>query len=220
MRLHLIRHGQTPSNLIHALDTDEPGPALTAEGERQAAAVGAAFAGRPLDLVYASPLTRTRQTAAAIAEPHGLEVHIRAGLREILAGELEMRTDDESVTRYLGTMVRWAAGDLDLVLPGGESGQATLDRFDQVVSEVAATGAQEVALVSHGAMIRFWAMVRADNLDASTAADRWLDNTGVVSLIGAPGGWQVTQWQDELVAHTSATPGDGPGGQPAPQPVR
>lgn len=211
MRLHLIRHGQTPSNLIGALDTGDPGPGLTGEGERQAAAVGAMFADRPLDAVYASPLTRARQTAAAIARPHGLEVLIRPGLREILAGDLEMRTDRESVTRYLGTMVAWAAGDLDEVMPGGESGRATLDRFDAVVAEVATTGAQEVALVSHGAMLRFWAVLRGKNLDPGTAADRWLDNTGVVSLVGEPGAWQVTRWQEELIAHTAP---DGPTAEP------
>lgn len=213
MHLHLIRHGQTPSNLIHALDTGDPGPALTPEGERQATAVGALLADRPLDRVYASQLTRARQTAAAVAGPHGLDVLVREGLREILAGDLEMRTDEASVLRYLGTMVDWAAGDLHAVMPGGESGRATLDRFDRVVEEVAETGAEQVALVSHGAMIRFWAVVRADNLDSSTAAERWLDNTGVVSLVGEPGAWQVTQWQDELVPHRATARGDGPGGR-------
>lgn len=214
MRLHLIRHGQTPSNLIGALDTGDPGPALTSEGERQAAAVGAVFADQRLDAVYASQLTRARQTAAAVAQPHGLEVLIRPGLREILAGDLEMRTDRDSVTRYLGTMVAWAAGDLDAVMPGGESGHQTLARFDEVVAEVATTGAQEVALVSHGAMLRFWAVLRGENLDPDTAADRWLDNTGVVSLVGEPGAWQVTRWQEELIPHT--TPG-GPTAEPLPR---
>ncbi|WP_263118855.1 histidine phosphatase family protein [Cellulomonas sp. RIT-PI-Y] len=216
MQLHLIRHGQTPSNLTHALDTAAPGAPLTAEGERQAAAVGRVFAGRPLQAVYASHLTRAQQTAAEVAAPHGLEVLTRHDLREILAGDLEMRTDEPSVERYLGTMVAWAAGDLDRVMPGGESGHDTLARYDRVVAEVVATGVREAALVSHGAIIRFWAVLRGTNLDPTSAADRWLDNTGVVSLVGEPGDWQVTQWQDEVVAHRSATPGDGPGGQPLP----
>lgn len=214
MLLHLIRHGETSSNLSHALDTGEPGAVLTPEGERQAQAVGQVFATRPVSAVYASHLTRAQQTAAVVAAPHGLEVGTRQGLREVLAGDLEMRTDEASVRQYLGTMVAWAAGDLDVELPGGESGRATLARFDAVVEEVAATGAEEVVLVSHGAMIRLWACVRGANLDPTSAGARWLDNTGVVTLTGNPGAWLVTQWQDELIPHDNPTPGDGPAGRP------
>lgn len=220
VRLHLVRHGQTPSNLVHALDTAAPGAPLTAEGERQARAVGRALAAEPLDAVYASTLDRARATAAEVARPHGLDVRVREGLREVLAGDLEMRRDEGSVHRYLSTMVAWASGDLDAAMPGGESGRATLDRFDAVVAELLGTGAETVAAVSHGAMIRLWALTRAGNLDAATAG-RWaLDNTGVVTLeTGGPTGWYATRWQDQVVPHAEpAAParGDGPGGEPLP----
>ncbi len=169
MQLHLIRHGQTSSNLSRALDTGSPGAALTPEGERQARAVGAALSGRPLDAVLASHLDRARATAAEVARPHGLDVLVRDGLREVLAGDLEMRTDQTSVERYIGTMVAWATGDLEAVMPGGESGRATLDRFDAVVDEILDLGADEVAVVSHGAMIRLWAVSRAINLADESA---------------------------------------------------
>jgi probable phosphoglycerate mutase len=217
MRLHLVRHGQTPSNLISALDTAVPGAPLTAEGERQARAVGRVLAAEPLDAVYASTLDRARATAAEVARPHGLEVQVRDGLREVLAGDLEMRTDPSSVHRYLGTMVAWATGDLDAVMPGGESGRATLDRFDAVVDELLASGAGTVAVVSHGAMIRLWSLARAANLDPATAGRRSLDNTGVVTLESdGPAGWYATRWQDEVVPHTTPAGGDGPGGEPLP----
>jgi probable phosphoglycerate mutase len=219
VRLHLVRHGQTFSNLASALDTGAPGAALTPEGERQARAVGAALADRPLGQVLASGLDRARATAAEVARPHGLDVLVRDGLREVLAGDLEMRTDPESVQRYLGTMAAWASGDLAAVMPGGESGRQTLDRFDAVVAEILALGSDEVAVVSHGAMIRLWSATRAVNLTGAAARDRWLDNTGVVTLEHDPGadvrdGWVVTHWQDEAVPHPSSVPGDGPGGRP------
>lgn len=217
VRLHLVRHGQTPSNLVHALDTAAPGAPLTPEGERQARAVGQALAAEPLGAVFASTLDRARSTAAEVARPHGLEVQVREGLREVLAGDLEMRTDDESVHRYLSTMVAWASGDLGAAMPGGESGQETLDRFDAVVDELLGTGAGTVAVVSHGAMIRLWTLTRAGNLDAATSG-RWpLDNTGVVTLeSGGPTGWYATRWQDEVVPHAAPAGGDGPGGEPLP----
>lgn len=212
MRLHLVRHGQTGSNVRSALDTAAPGAPLTEEGRRQARAVGAALAAEPLDAVYASTLDRARATAAEVARPHGLEVVVRDGLREVPAGDLEMRTDRAAIEQYLGTMLRWARGDLDVPMPGGESGRAALDRFDAVVAEMLASGAGTVAAVSHGAMIRLWAISRAANLDPHAA--RELENTGVVTLEGGDGGWVVTRWQDELVPHATPAGGDGPGGEP------
>lgn len=220
MRLHLVRHGQTGSNLVSALDTAAPGAPLTAEGERQARAVGDAFAAEPLEAVYASHLDRARATAAAVARPHGLEVQVREGLREVAAGDLEMRTDPASVEQYLRTMLAWAGGDLSARMPGGETGRATLDRFEAVVEEIRAGGASTVAAVSHGAVIRLWAITRAANLDTGVAAVRVLDNTGVVTLeSGGPTGWYATRWQDELVPHAPHADGDGPGGEPLARPA-
>jgi probable phosphoglycerate mutase len=217
MRLHLVRHGQTPSNLISALDTAAPGAPLTEEGRRQAQAVGQVLATEPLDAVYASTLDRARATAAEVARPHGLEVQVRDGLREVLAGDLEMRTDPASVQRYLGTMVAWASGDLAAQMPGGESGRATLDRFDAVVDELRSSGAGTVAVVSHGAMIRLWSLTRAANLDPATDGRRSLDNTGVVTLESdGASGWYATRWHDEVVPHAARAGGDGPGGEPLP----
>jgi len=48
----------------------------------------------PIEAIYASTLVSTQQTAAPLAAAHGLDVRVRAGLREVSAGELEMRFDD------------------------------------------------------------------------------------------------------------------------------
>lgn len=167
--------------------------------------------------MYASHLDRARATAAAVARPHGLDVEVREGLREVAAGDLEMRTDPESVEQYLRTMIAWASGDLSVRMPGGETGRDTLDRFDAVVAEMLGSGASTVAAVSHGAVIRLWAITRAANLHTGVAAVRVLDNTGVVTLeSGGPSGWFATRWQDEVVPHASPVGGDGPGGTPLP----
>ena len=46
MRLLLIRHGQTPNNILGALDTGRPGAGLTELGREQARAIPAALAAR------------------------------------------------------------------------------------------------------------------------------------------------------------------------------
>lgn len=213
MRLLLIRHGQTPSNVKYLLDTAVPGPGLTELGERQAAALVEALAGEEIDALYASTLTRTQLTAAPLAGARGLDVQVRDGIREVAAGDLEMRGDPAAAHVYMTTLFAWAAGETELRMPGGENGVEALGRFDTVVAEATGSGAGTVAMVSHGAVIRMWAAARADNVDVAFAAEHRLDNTGVVVLEGSPtDGWKAVSWAGAVVAE--AGPGEsGPAGE-------
>lgn len=215
MRLLLIRHGQTPSNLKRLLDTAEPGPELTPLGQQQAAALPAALAGEEIGALYASTLLRTQLTAAPLATRTGLEVRVREGIRELSAGDMEMRGDALAVETYLSTVFAWPAGDTGLRMPGGENGVEALRRFDAVVEEAAGTGAQTVAMVSHGAAIRMWAAARAENIDVGFASAHELQNTGVVILTGAPGeGWLVQEWAGRSVGPDGSAPeASGPAGE-------
>ena len=58
-------------------------PPLSALGERQAAAVGAALGRESVDVVLCSDLRRAAQTAEEVAAPHGLEPIPYAELREV-----------------------------------------------------------------------------------------------------------------------------------------
>ena len=89
MRLLLIRHGQTPGNVLGQLDTAHPGPGLTELGERQAEALARVPGERADPALYASTLIRTQITAAPLARVHGLETEVLEGLQEIEAGSLE-----------------------------------------------------------------------------------------------------------------------------------
>ncbi|WP_155057416.1 histidine phosphatase family protein [Streptomyces blattellae] len=216
MRLLLIRHGQTPSNVDFLLDTAVPGPGLTALGERQAALLPEALADEDIEALYVSTLVRTRLTAAPLAAARGLDMIVRDGIRELAAGDLEMLPGDgERGRAYMETVFAWAAGDLSLRIPGGESGTEAFARYDAVVAEAADSGAGTVAMVSHGAAIRMWTAARADNVDVPFAAAHPLDNTGVVVLEGSPAdGWKALSWAGAVVAATGPGTRGGPTGQP------
>lgn len=197
MRLLLIRHGQTTSNVVHALDTAEPGADLTELGRAQAAAVPGALAGRPVDMIFVSTLVRTQQTAVPLAQERGLQPVVRGGVREVSAGDYEMRSDEDALRDYVDIVFSWPE-HMDRGLPGGETGEQAVSRFDQVVAEAADSGAQNVVIFSHGAIIRAYAAMRAHNVDAEFAATRWLRNTGMVVLEGAPGAdWEMTEWVED-----------------------
>jgi len=218
MRLILVRHGQTPSNVLGALDTAVPGPGLTELGHEQAEAVPAALAGYRIDELYASVQRRAQLTAAPLARARGLEVIVRDGLREIEAGELEMKTDWDSLVAYHETSFAWAAGDLDRRMPGGEDGHEVLGRFDAVVEQAVARGDESAAFVAHGQIIRTWTAARARNVTIDFAASNPLHNTGVVVLDGHPdSGWIASTWSGVAVGGVTVDEGTeatGPGGEP------
>jgi len=205
MRLLLIRHGQTPGNVLGQLDTAHPGPGLTELGERQAAALARSLANEQINFLYASTLIRTQITATPLAAVRGLQIEVLEGLREIEAGSLEKLTDKESHLRYLGTVFGWADGELHRRMPGGPSGHDFFERYDASIARIAATAAASgdagtVAVVSHGAAIRVWTGLRATNMEAGFAARHALANTGIVALEGDPdAGWRLIHWDDSPV---------------------
>lgn len=78
----LVRHGEQAfrSNIPLGEAYDAP---LSEMGQRQAEALGERLASQRIDAVYASTMRRARDTAAAVARHHGLEVETREDLREI-----------------------------------------------------------------------------------------------------------------------------------------
>lgn len=202
MRLLLIRHGQTPSNVDGALDTARPGAGLTALGHAQAAAIPQVLDDERIDAVYASVLTRTQLTGGPLAAARSLDIHVREGLEEISAGDFEMHTDGDAVQGYVEGGWRWANGDLDYAISGGESGHDFFRRYDAAIDEIAEAHTA-AAVVSHGAAIRVWASCRAVNLASETAVQRRLQNTGMCVLEGDPdSGWVLQRWHEEPLGGT------------------
>lgn len=216
MRVFLLRHGQTPSNVAGLLDTGPPGPALTPLGERQAAALPGAFADRPVDALVVSNLERTRLTAAPLARSSGLDPMVLEGFREVEAGDLEMSGDREDHHTYLATVFAWARGDLERRVPGGPDGHSFLGRFDRSLAEIASRGWDDVAVVSHGAAIRSWASARVRGADLEMIERTPLANTGLVAIEGDPdAGWHLVDWSSRPLggAHLITPVEDDPTGE-------
>src|SRR5437870_4887855 len=93
-RVYLVRHGATElsaeDRFAGAIDV-----LLSDGGRDQARRLGARLANENIAVAWASPMTRTMDTARLIAEPHSIEVRPHDGLREIAHGRWEGRTRDE-----------------------------------------------------------------------------------------------------------------------------
>ncbi|MGI5122728.1 histidine phosphatase family protein [Marinactinospora thermotolerans] len=216
MRLSILRHGQTPSNVIGLLDTAAPGPGLTPLGERQAEAVPAVLRDRRIDAIVVSSLVRTRLTAAPLAGELGLEPVVLEGVREVEAGDLEMAGDPAAHQTYLDTVFAWARGHVERRMPGGFDGRAFLGRFDHAMEQIAAHGWDEVVVVSHGAAIRSWASARVAGVDVAEVERTPLANTGMVEIEGDPAsGWRLLDWTSGPVGgvHLTALRENDPTGE-------
>ena len=84
--LVLVRHAVTEQT-GPLLTGRTPGVDLSEDGRRQAEALAERLADLPVAAVYASPIERTAQTAAAVAERHAVEVHALPGALEADYGE-------------------------------------------------------------------------------------------------------------------------------------
>jgi broad specificity phosphatase PhoE len=209
VRLILLRHGQTQSNIDHLIDTAVPGPFLTELGVAEAAAVPDALADQRIDAIYVSTQHRSQQTGAPVSAARGMTPNIRDGIREISAGDYDGETDRDIVAKFVAIEAAWVAGQLDLRMPGADTGREVIDRFNEVVTEAFDAGHETVLFVSHGSMIRTWAAYSAKNIAPDFVPKNPLHNTGMIVLEGNPSqGWDVVTWVDEAIGGAAV---DDPG---------
>jgi broad specificity phosphatase PhoE len=197
-RLVLLRHAQSYGNVERRLDTLPPGSGLTPAGRDQARAF-ARSSRRPAMLTY-SVAARAAETAAVISGLLDVPAREVAGIHEVQVGELENRNDDAAVAEFNAIYQRWHYGELDVALPGGETGTQVLDRYLPVLTELRLrylddhkwTG--DIVVVSHGAAIRLAAAALA-GVDGNFVLDHHLGNTEAVVLAPITDGrWSCVRW--------------------------
>ncbi|MFJ5259422.1 bifunctional RNase H/acid phosphatase [Streptomyces sp. NPDC088387] len=148
----LLRHGETlltPQKRFSGSGGTDP--SLSDVGRGQAERVADALARRgTVEAIVASPLTRTRETAGAVAERLGLEVVLEEGLRETDFGAWEGLTFAEVRERYADDLTAWLASPDVRPTGGGESFAETSTRIAATRDKlVAAYAGRTVLLVSH-----------------------------------------------------------------------
>lgn len=117
-RLLLVRHGVT-DHTGHRLSGWLEGIDLSDRGREQAAALARRLAPVHVDAIYASPLERCVQTAAAIAAPRGMEVRALPGVGEVRYGDWTGKQLAEVAKEDLWRLVQ--AFPSQVTFPNGES---------------------------------------------------------------------------------------------------
>ena len=153
-RVLLLRHGRTEWNASGRFQGQLDSP-LDLIGKAQAAGAAVAVAPMRPDAIVSSDLSRTADTANAVAAEVGLSVSLDPRLREINLGEWEGLTRAEARARFPTEYASWQAGS-DERRGGGETyaevgaraSECIVERLDEL-----GPGALLVA-VTHGGTAR------------------------------------------------------------------
>jgi len=161
----LLRHGITQSTerkLFCGSGGADPGLTQTGVEQAQRAAGWLKRLGG-VDAIVSSPMQRTRETAAVVANELGLDVELEAGLAEASFGEWDGFTFAEIMERWPTELSEWL-GSTAVAPPGGEPFDEVYERVTAAADRLLETYAgKTIVAVSHVTPIKM--MVRR-TLDA------------------------------------------------------
>ncbi|MCX7989097.1 MAG: histidine phosphatase family protein [Aquificaceae bacterium] len=164
VKLYIIRHAESQWNPIGRyqglLD-----PELSDRGVEQARRLGEYFKSVELDVIYSSPLKRTKDTALQVARVRGLEVLPEKRVLEIDHGVWSGLLVEEVQRKFPEQFKQWLEEPHRVSFEGGESLRQVYERVSSFLEEVKEKHwGQSVAVVSHTVPIRamFCSLLKVD----------------------------------------------------------
>jgi glucosyl-3-phosphoglycerate phosphatase len=152
----LARHGQTNDNLEPLRFQGFRDTPLNDTGRTQARDLAARVAAlpEPIKSLWASDLSRARETAEIVGARVGLEPRLDPRLREANRGRWESYTFEEIKRSEPEEFAAWMRGGASWRFPGGESLQEQQERVLAALCDIEAAGELPALAVCHGGSIR------------------------------------------------------------------
>lgn len=180
-RIVLIRHGETVGNSKERFHGSSDIP-LSDEGRAQMRVVARSLSGEVFDLVVASPLRRSWESAQILAGV--APVRLENGFREIDFGRWEGMTAQEIEAADPSAYQDWRSRREGFEYPSGELRKAFRERVISGLERVRQSGATSALLVVHKGVIR----TVVEHLQGEPLEDGTPPLGGCVSLTRAPDG--------------------------------
>jgi broad specificity phosphatase PhoE len=152
--IRLARHGETNDNLPPLRFQGFRDTPLNDTGRRQARELAEKVAGDGIASLWASDLSRARETAEIVGERIGMAPVLDARLREGARGRWEgfLMEDIERAEPEL--YAAWRRAGADFRFPEGESLLEQQQRVTEALHEIHAAGPLPALVVCHGGSIR------------------------------------------------------------------
>lgn len=148
MHIYLIRHGRQSDSRCN-VDVG-----LSEEGVQQARLTGERMSTWDLTSLFASDMTRARETAEYINASLHVPLTIIPALREINFGQMEGLTTAEIDSRFTEFQAAQLRMDRDIHYPAGESISEVIERVVPELERISRLGADRIGIVTHGVVIR------------------------------------------------------------------
>ena len=204
--IYFLRHGQSQSNVENRFANGNDGYPLTDQGRRQAEKASVFLRSKAIQKVYTSPIHRAVQTAEIVCSKWGLTPVVMDEIREFSVGIFEgKKIAGQAREKYVDLKEKWAAGEMDTRISGGESHREIIDRFWKGIEYALEEDSGEpVLMVSHGGLLSMALPYMCDNLDVSTFYKRegvFIRNCSVTSVKTRKENSRITlsllEWADD-----------------------
>ncbi|MEM8925299.1 MAG: histidine phosphatase family protein [Actinomycetota bacterium] len=193
----LVRHGQSapymPGRPFDLVD-GHGDPHLSELGHHQARLLGERLAHEPIDAIYTSSLTRTKQTAAPLAEKLGIAPEVEADLREVYLGEFEgglfrqRAAEDHPAVVSMRAKGEWGE------IPGAETNAQFQGRVVAALERIAAAHPDRLVVAAcHGGVI---GAALGHAIGAGPFVFNGARHTSVNHLVRNPSGWVIRSFND------------------------
>ena len=154
-RLFLIRHGDTvdeETKKVYKGSIDIP---LSNKGIARMEKVATFLSGYKLDVLYASALSRSIESARIIGSPHNLDANKESGFNELGFGKWEGLSFGEIDKEYPELFPLWLKNPVLYTPPDGERLIDAQERIMSTLYKIVGTQrGRNVAIVSHAGMLK------------------------------------------------------------------
>ncbi|MEE9411285.1 MAG: histidine phosphatase family protein [Candidatus Heimdallarchaeota archaeon] len=152
MKIYIIRHGETAFNVGEIRVRGRTDVPLSELGLKHAEETSRELSSVPIDIIYYSKLSRAKSTAYKIKEyQEKAEIVEEPLLIDFSFGDWEGKTMREIFTPE--EEEKWFTEPHNVIIPGGETFYQVLDRLHRLFKRLQTQKDENIALVSHGAVI-------------------------------------------------------------------
>ncbi len=181
---YIFRHGQTDYNVEGRLQGQSLNISLNETGISQAKTVAETLKDVNLDVIYSSSLKRAFETADIIAKKRNIPHITDDRIIEINFGTMEGMSIFEIKEKYPVAYAKWHnESDMEYDFETGENRLKVIERVDAFFSEVIDSDYTNIAIATHGALLKRFMMHIGKRLDK-------IPNCHIFNLVYNNGKWE------------------------------